>query len=348
METLKSRYLQLYQDKFFLEPDIPELEAYLKEQHWLRSDDHLKVVEKPGEGNMNLVLRVVPDQAPSFILKQARPWVEKYPQLDAPVERIEVEHIFYQQVLAHPQLTTFSPIIIGFDKENSLLAMEDLGQTTDFSYVYQRHSFFNSSDLEIIINYINNLQQLPVPANYPANDTLRALNHQHIFHLPFITDNQFDLDQVQPGLEKLSEPCKTDQDLFQQVEVLGQSYLGSGPTLLHGDFYPCSLLKANNGLKVIDPEFSFAGPVEWDISVFIAHLFLSATPIELIRLAFNQYQKTTDFNYQLFSGFVGVEILRRLVGLAQLSLEMGLEQKTQLIAKSIEWVKQENIDILPR
>lgn len=347
METLKSRYHQLYQDKLFLEPDIPELEAYLKKQQWLRSDDHLKLVEKPGEGNMNLLLRVIPDQAPSFILKQARPWVEKYPQLDAPVERIEVEHNFYQQVLAYPQLSAFSPTVVGFDKLNSLMAMEDFGQAADFSYVYQKQSFFDENDLEIAINYLNSLKQLPVPSQYPANTILRALNHQHIFYLPFIEDNQFDLDQVQPGLQKLSAQCKKDQDLFSKVGTLGESYLGSGATLLHGDFYPGSLLKASDGLKVIDPEFSFAGPVEWDISVFMAHLFLSDTPTELIRLAFNQYQKTTDFNYQLFSGFVGVEILRRLVGLAQLPLEMGLEQKAQLITKSIEWVKQENIDILP-
>jgi 5-methylthioribose kinase len=32
----------------------------------------------------------------SYILKQARPWVVKYPHLPAPVERVPVEAAFYE------------------------------------------------------------------------------------------------------------------------------------------------------------------------------------------------------------------------------------------------------------
>ena len=43
-----------------------------------------------GDGNMNLVLRVTTDRQ-SVIVKQARPWVEKYRDIPAPAERILAE-----------------------------------------------------------------------------------------------------------------------------------------------------------------------------------------------------------------------------------------------------------------
>ena len=46
---------------------------------------------------MNCTLRVTTTRR-SFILKQARPWVEKYPQIAAPVERARVEAAFYAAV----------------------------------------------------------------------------------------------------------------------------------------------------------------------------------------------------------------------------------------------------------
>ena len=51
--------------------------------------------ERAGEGNMNCVIRVkLP--ARSLILKQARPWVEKYPSIAAPIERASAEARFYR------------------------------------------------------------------------------------------------------------------------------------------------------------------------------------------------------------------------------------------------------------
>ena len=97
---------------------------------------------------------------------------------------------------------------------------------------------------------------------------------------------------------------------------------------------------------MIDPEFSFLGPVEWDIAVFIAHLFMSGAEEASIRSAFEQFEKKETFDFGRFSGFVGVEILRRLIGLAQLPLEMDLYEKAGLIDRSILWVKQANIDVL--
>jgi len=345
MEHLRSNDSYINKGKFLLQKDGHTLKEYLVEKGWLSSDDHIIRMEKPGEGNMNLVLRVIPCKAASFIVKQARPWVEKYPDLEAPVERIQVEHRYYKYIHKYRALATVSPAILGFDKENSVLVMEDLGDSADYTGIYQESCQFSYQELEAAISYLNQLKSLPIPQHYPSNLALRKLNHQHIFQLPF-SENQFNLDSIQAGLQNLSEACKQDVDLISKIKQLGATYLTKGEFLQHGDFYPGSMLSTDEGLKVIDPEFSFIGPEEWDLAIFIAHLFLSKTSSVLINEAYCMFIKTRAFSQNRLAGYAGTEILRRLLGLAQLPLNLTLAERTQLIEHSISWIKTGKIHTL--
>jgi 5-methylthioribose kinase len=325
--------------RIYLEPDTHKLTLYLKQTGWLSAEDSIASIQKPGEGNMNLVLRVVPVNANPFVIKQARPWVEKFPHLQAPVERIYVEHQYYRHVNRHLPLACFSPVILGFDQVNGVLAMEDLGDTLDFTSIYNKGPEFESLQLEKAIDYLNRLKSIPAPDDFPLNLELRKLNHQHIFTLPF-QQNAFNLDKIQPGLQQLAVNCINDVQLLARIQKLGQTYLSAGNYLLHGDFYPGSLLESKDGdLKVIDPEFSFAGPEEWDIAVFTAHLHLSRIPADQVSSFFAQFEKSADFNHQYYLGFTGVEILRRLLGLAQVPVTLSLHEKSNLIDQAKSWIK---------
>ena len=332
--------------KIHLDDDIENLTSYLKKNGFLALYDSIERIEVPGAGNMNFVLRVVPSESNSFVVKQARPWVEKFPDISAPVERMETEMRYYDSVNSYPELAIYSPIIMGFDQDNHILVMEDLGQSQDYTFIYKEGEHISSEEIEQCVSYLNDLQAIPHHRSYPRNIELRKLNHQHIFNLPFIANNGFNLDNIQEGLQTLSQKCCKDYDLISKVKKLGDLYLGAGETLLHGDFYPGSILKLDTGFKVIDPEFSFYGPGEWDISVFVAHLFLADHEELHIQNAFNAFNQTDHFEMSKFSGFVGTEILRRLVGLAQLPLELSLDQKSDLIDRSIEWIKSGKVDIL--
>jgi len=94
---LKQRFQQAYPTAFFMENDVEAVTTYLKAQSWLNQEEVLLSLEKPGEGNMNFVLRAITNQR-SFILKQARPWVEKFPQIDAPIERVFRKSSRHQQI----------------------------------------------------------------------------------------------------------------------------------------------------------------------------------------------------------------------------------------------------------
>lgn len=345
MDALKSKYHNISKGGFFLDLHKENLCSYLIEHSWLKATDIIQKIEIPGEGNMNLVLRIIPGDAKPFIVKQARPWVEKYPDLEAPMERIVAEFQYYRYISEFPALGSYSPGIMGFDKINSLMVLEDLGHARDFSFVYQKDNHFSREQLKNAIGYLNLLKQLPPPDTYPSNLPLRKLNHQHIFHLPFVP-GAIDLEKIQPDLVEMAAKCQQDSLLTSRITSLGEVYLSKGNYLLHGDFYPGSLLKSADGLKVIDPEFSFIGPEEWDIAVFMAHLILSGSPGALLAAAWSAYEQTADFDNALFAGFTGTEILRRLLGLAQVPLELPPDEKIQLIEQASSWIKTGKIDTL--
>jgi 5-methylthioribose kinase len=147
--------------------------------------------------------------------------------------------------------------------------------------------------------------------------------------LPFLDANGFALDSIQPGLEELAAPFKTDTALKAVVSNLGERYLVPGTVLLHGDYYPGSWVQASGTVYVIDPEFSFAGFAEFDLGVMAAHLLMATMEPEVINQAFERY--AGHYNRELAVQIAGTEILRRLIGLAQLPLVRSLEEKAYLL-----------------
>ncbi len=332
-----------------LDSQYPEaIQQYLSRRGWICEDEPVVAVEKPGEGNMNYTLRVRTGQlgggksSRSLIVKQSRPYVEKYPSIAAPAERTVTEGLFYRKTQTVPELNACQPNLLDLDSDHNILVMEDLGEASDFTNLYQPGTILTDTELSALIDYVSTLhnqfrQATPDPAF--ANKAMRALNHEHIFRYPFMLDNGFDLDTVQPGLQATAMPYKQNEVLKNTITQLGTVYLGetqrgADSTLLHGDYYPGSWLRTEAGVKVIDPEFCFYGPAEFDLGVMLAHLHLSEQPEAVIEAAKALYERPAGFDEQLLHQFTGVEIMRRLIGLAQLSLSLSLEKKVDLLKKA--------------
>jgi 5-methylthioribose kinase len=295
-----------------------------------KENEKLISTESAGESNMNLVLRVKTNLR-SVILKQSKPFVRKFPHIPAPIDRIEIEHTFYQLLQGNETLKGFSPSVILYYPEEHILLTEDLGNGTDFAFLYQGKTALDPNDLESLSTYLNALHQVRV-SHFPDNSAMKKLNHEHIFHFPFLEENGFDLDSVQAGLQKLSLDYKTDDTLKKAISMLGEQYLSDGNTLLQGDFYPGSWLKTADGLKVIDPEFGFMGDREFDLGVLFAHLDLAQQEESLKDDFLQLYQH--ECSKELLNAYQGVEILRRLIGIAQLPVSLDLAQKKTLLDKA--------------
>ncbi|MDX1942437.1 MAG: phosphotransferase [Saprospiraceae bacterium] len=333
----KTQFAALSGNAIYLEDDIATIEDYLSSQHWLKHKEQVIRLEKPGEGNMNFVRRIITNQR-TFILKQARPWVEKYPQIAAPLERISVEMQFYRVIQQDTFLTKYTPQLLYFDTTNYALALEDLGESADYTFLYEKDNALINKDLESLIQFLNHLHHQSFSTeekkHYPSNQVLKTLNHEHIFHFPYLLENGFDLNQIQPGLQETALRYKHDQVLREIILDLGEIYLGSSGTLLHGDYYPGSWLRANDRVYVIDPEFSYFGRAEFDLGVFLAHLKMAQLPESTIQKVKSEYQYSANFDEDLSDAFSGVEMLRRIIGLAQLPLDLNLKEKQELLEEA--------------
>jgi len=324
--------------------DIGNPEAlgkYLSARGMLGAGDSIVSATVAGEGNMNYTIRVT-TKTGSLIVKQANPYVQKYPQLAAPQSRALVEAKFYLSVQDEPALHKMMPGLLDVDEQNFILMLEDLGDARDMSYLYQDGNCLSENELGSLVQYLNALHcgfKKPGEDELMSNRALRLLNYDHIFKYPLLEDNGFDLNGVQPGLQELSMKFKKNESLKEKAFAMGEQYLADGNTLLHGDFYPGSWLNASGAIKIIDPEFSFYGPAEFDLAVMKAHLLLADHPATLVGSLIEGYEAPANFNHELFDGFTGMEIIRRLIGLAQLPLSLSLAKKEKLLNKAAGLLK---------
>ena len=318
-----------------LSTDEPStIESAIKRLGLFEDDEQIERVERAGEGNMNLVLRIVTDRR-RFVLKQSRPWVEKYPQIPAPADRLLAEVDFYERVEPYEELAASMPKLLCSDAEQRLLAVEDLGQAADYSDLYHSRDV-EAFPLDEAVTWLAHLHAvvLEPPTDQIGNDELRKLNYAHIFDIPFHTPSAIPLDSVCDGLDSFAVSYRENPRLLAAAEELGNSYLGRGSTLLHGDFYPGSWLRTDAGLRIIDPEFCFAGPREFDLGVLAAHRMFVGGGEDSCDLVARTYESAsdTDVNTQLLQQFTGIELIRRLIGVAQLPLNATLAERQRWLA----------------
>ena len=185
--------------------DAAGLESYLRERNLLGAKEGITSTEKPGEGNMNYTLRVSTTEGRSFILKQSRPWVEKYPQIPAPWDRSLREARFFELVKNHSKVAEGMPRLLDLDPIARVLALEDLGHSSDFTNLYSTDTALSLDDLDALCRWLSALHELPFEKQTRSslvNRDMRELNQEHIFNFPLLKENGLDLDAITPGLKK--------------------------------------------------------------------------------------------------------------------------------------------------
>jgi 5-methylthioribose kinase len=322
---LRQRFEQECREGFFLDlSDIAALDRHLHELGWIE-EDHVESVEPAGEGNMNLTVRVRTARR-AFIIKQSRPWVERYPHIPAPARRASVEAAFYIATAAFPAVSRRMPALLGSDDRSQLLLLEDLGDSQNMMTLYHGDQL-TAHDCAELVGFLSALHAVevePFARGLLCNREMRRLNHAHQYDIPLRGDNGLDLDRLTAGLGDLAAELKTDRALRFAVADVGRLYLLDGGQLVHGDFFPGSWLRNSRGFYVIDPEFCFLGCAEYDLGILYAHLIF-AKQENLWNTVRKRYAR--DCDWKLAGRFAGAELMHRLIGAAQLPLRAGLEQK---------------------
>lgn len=305
--------------------DRAGVEALLRERGWLEPGETIERVEKAGEGNMNLTLRVVTDRH-RVVLKQSRPWVEKYPFLEAPWDRAIVERRFYEMARGIDGLADYLPELLAYDDEARLLVLSDLGDAGDWTRAYGEAPFAPDA-LDAIAEFAARLHSAFGESHSPMpNREMRQLNHTHIYSLPThpadVAAMGLDLDQLEPGLAHAAHRLAEDDTAVKVIRRTGERYLADGPRLVHGDFFPGSFIDTPDGPVVIDGEFSYFGDAEFDLGNLLAHLALANETIASAQRVLDRYREARGpvIDDRRLADYAACEVIRRLIGVAQLPL----------------------------
>ena len=346
-------------------PDFPWLQAesvdaigsFMRDRDWLAPGESVISCEPAGAGNMNLTLRVRTDRR-DLVLKQSRPWVEKFDHIEAPWGRALVEIEFYQIVSTLVGVREHMPAMLDADKASRCFALQYVEGDGDFTFVYELDSkgVLERETLDQAAQFLAALHRgtLRSPEPRLSNLEMRQLNRDHIFAIPLANpdDTGLDLDALEPGLAAAARALREDRSYRDEVARTERHYLADGSSLLHGDFFPGSWLSTEKGLVVIDPEFCFYGAIEIDLGCTIAHLALSGQPHNLAINFVDEYRNRAqeiDVDESWVARFAAVEIMRRLIGVAQLPLPVsksGSHFRLALLERSRQGMLEGNLDRL--
>jgi 5-methylthioribose kinase len=155
---------------------------YLQQLKWLDEQETIVSLSKPGEGNMNCVLRVE-TATRSFIVKQSRGYVEKYPQVLAPASRVLTEGALSKN--CGGRYTANHAEALGIDAINNMIALEDLGKPmiSLFYMMKKKITRTGTQPISRLFEWFAPKIQKTVVDDELVNTELRTLNYEHILNI---------------------------------------------------------------------------------------------------------------------------------------------------------------------
>lgn len=203
------------------------------------------------------------------------------------------------------------------------------------------------------------------------NPELCEISEDLVFTEPYFDQNNRN-EVLDENIQFVKECLYENEPLKLEVAKLKYLFLTKAQSLLHGDLHTGSIFITEKETKVIDPEFAFYGPIGYDVGNVIANLTFSwvnglannkiefsqwiedtiQETVDLFQVKFKEVwkreareifaAKTDEFmEYYLqdimndTAGMAGLELNRRIVGLAKVKDITGLDHHQRIKAEKI-------------
>ena len=239
--------------------------------------------EEVGDGNLNLVfiIRSVEEPSRTAIVKQALPYLrvagDSWPLTR---ERMRYEA---NALLLYNELTPgLAPQVYDYDEEMSLVGMEFLGdhevmrkplvarrrfpRFTDQISTFLANILFKTSDL-----YLTGVEKKKLQADF-INPHLNKIQEDFVFTNPYMQSPE---NNWNPELTPEVEAVRRNAPLKLAIAELKEKYMMNAQALIHSDLHTGSIMVNGRDTRVIDPEFSFVGPMGYDVGALLSNLVLN-------------------------------------------------------------------------
>jgi 5-methylthioribose kinase len=237
--------------------------------------------EEIGDGNLNLIFRVVGDDDRSVIVKQALPYLrivgESWP-LTLERARIEADALAQQNRLA-PRLV---PELLGYDADRKALVMEDLRAFEVWRRALngQRSYPRAASDVGRFCGqmFLRTSNLSCDPAEWKGllarsvNPELCAITEDLVFTAPYVDAPSND---IEDHLTEEAAALRNDEELVEAAAALRHQFRTRAEAFIHGDLHTGSVMVSATGTRMIDPEFAFMGPMGFDSGAVLGNLAIA-------------------------------------------------------------------------
>jgi 5-methylthioribose kinase len=304
-----------------------ELPAYLRSIGIVAAGDAV-TVEAAGDGNINWVRRARTRDGRSWIVKQARPSLERFPQYQASTERIVFEARYFATARAFDRQKV-CPQVLHFDEPARVLVLEDLGDAERLDRALARGAVTHDA-IACVAAFLGTVHAATRSSDLSArfaNDDMRCLHGDHIFRLPFQA-NDFPL---APAVRRRAAQLQKEGRLGRIAAAAYDRYRESRTALVHADAQAGNILLTQSGPKLLDAEIAHVGDPAFDVGTLIAHVLLPAVGVGNRE----RVPATLDGLWSAYENahgpqgcpqfaeaalYAGVEMMRRTIGAARVAV----------------------------
>lgn len=268
-------------DRTFFLLDEKSVIEYVKKMFREFAESEELEASEIGDGNLNYVFRVrdVKTQK-SVIIKQAGEELRISSEMRLPISRGKHEYMYYLEM--NKLYSGMMPRVFFYDDVMCVIAMEDMiGSEVMRKYLLKQNICEDFA--EQITDYLAAMLRTTIFIKCGAgrknaaqfeNSALCKITEDLVFTCPYLED--CDSNNITEGNQTfIKTEIFDDNTLKSEVGKLKYKFMTCSQALIHGDLHTGSIFVKDNKVTVFDPEFSFYGPIGYDIGNVIANLIFS-------------------------------------------------------------------------
>lgn len=275
---------------------------YLATRNFLDHGECIVGLTPASPSGRNAIWRVATSRR-SFVVKQFRPWPANGSAAPGEEERFRAECQFYRTARVADNLGGALPSVLHQDCRTGCMILEDVGggEPADRS--------ITPADATALAWFLialhHHSQSVPADARYQNREVV-GWQMTHLFH-------QSRTPRSNSG-RWLARFAASSEHARHALEDARGALEKIGTSLVHGDFTASNWVRAADGrLRVVDAEFSFFGPPEFDAGALLASLLHTGAGEDVLAAAVQVISRgCMRYHPRLTAAFTAVHLCQML------------------------------------